>query len=159
MAELQLDASLFFASLDTQTREKGASREFGITIAAPSKTPINFSAHSSRNSTLQNSLAVKSADHTWLLLRYFRCSGGVFAQWYRLVNRWRFSPHHGHPALRRGLHTIAIPRPFLTLTHHFRVQRPWGAAGAPDSAAWRNLDLTNLTRSGSRIFPPSRSVA
>jgi len=41
---------------------------------------VNCGRRSSQNSTLQNSLAVKSSDHSWLLRRYFRFSGGVFAK-------------------------------------------------------------------------------
>ena len=33
-----------------------------------------------QNSTLQNSLAVKSSDHSWLLRRNFRFSCGMFAK-------------------------------------------------------------------------------
>jgi hypothetical protein len=36
---------------------------------------------------LQNNLAVKSSDQGWLLRRYFRFSGGVFATPYRHMTR------------------------------------------------------------------------
>jgi hypothetical protein len=45
---------------------KGSSPEFGITIAYSHKSSINFGKRSSQNSTLQNSLAVKSSDHSGL---------------------------------------------------------------------------------------------
>ncbi len=56
-----------------------------------SKEPINFGRRSTQNSTLQNSLAVKSSDHSWLLRRYFRFSGGVFAKRYRRMTRRSFT--------------------------------------------------------------------
>jgi len=44
---------------------KGSSPEIGIAIAVLSQSPINFARRSSQNSTLQNSLGVKSSDHSW----------------------------------------------------------------------------------------------
>jgi hypothetical protein len=44
---------------------------------------ISFARGSNQNSTLQNSFAVKSSDHSWLLRSYFRFAGGVFAKRYR----------------------------------------------------------------------------
>jgi hypothetical protein len=66
---------------------RGSSPEFGIATAALSQTPINFGRRSTQNSTLQNSLAVKSSDHSWLLRRYFRFSGGVFVTRYLRMTR------------------------------------------------------------------------
>ena len=66
---------------------KRSSPELGITIAVFSQRPINFGSRSSRNCTLQKSLAVKSSDHSWLLRRYFRFSGVVFATRYRRITK------------------------------------------------------------------------
>jgi len=60
---------------------------FGIAIPVLSRRPINFGRRSIQNSTLQNSLAVKSREHRWLLRKYFRFFGGVFAKRYRRMKK------------------------------------------------------------------------
>jgi len=47
-----------------------SGQKFGISIAVISQRPINLGRRSNQNSTSQNSLAVKSSDHSWLLRRY-----------------------------------------------------------------------------------------
>ena len=86
---------------------KASVPEFGITIALVaeelSPSPSNLGRRSSQNSTLQNNFAVKSSDHSWLLRRNVRFSGGVFAKRYRRKRSWNFDRMNRMNRMQKGI--------------------------------------------------------